>query len=114
MPSFPSIGGSPAMYPMVDEVSVPTRVIKFCNDSEQRWPTRKPLQGFTLEYADLSKVEAETIETFFVARKGSYEVFDITLMGLTFTKMRFLDDALQVTETAPGLYSLTLRITQDS
>lgn len=115
----PSLSGQAiAMYPATLRSSFVTRVIKFVNDTEQRWVVRGRLFSAVLQLHDLNGYDTSLLVNFFNTMRGEYvdaaltNVFDITIDGVQYFWCVFDQDVLQVQEE-PGLkYSFQMAIRQ--
>lgn len=111
---FPTLScGNVLRYPATHGVEIPTGVIQFEDDSEQRWVRSPTLHQWSLVFSDLSEADLATIETFWLACKGAFDAtWDITIGNTTYSYCTFLDDEFTPTETARGRFSLTLQVRQ--
>lgn len=119
MASFPTLrSGSIAYFPLEDEEVLPTRVVRFNDDSEQRFASSPSLRSFVLSYRDVDGYDLSRMLEFFRARKGRFvdsaftNLFDITVGGVQHDNMAFDHDDFEYTETKPNRYSFTLRVKQ--
>jgi len=107
-----------AMFPSTIVDRFTTRVIRFLNDSEQRWTLHDKLHGLVLEYHNVCGYDVSVLRDFFRLRKGRYvgasltNSFDLKLGGVTYNYCVFDQDDFVVTEDAgkPNTYNFVLRI----
>lgn len=112
--TFPTLSnGSIAMYPVTRRLSVPTRVVKFGADNEQRWRTAPILNGWDLTFNRLKLADRTTLETFFDTQKGAFDAtWSFPFNGTSYTSMVFDQDEFTAVETFPNRYDINLRIKQ--
>ena len=114
MPSFPEIrSGSAALYPMRRARIHGTTVIRFVDDTEQRWRSSPPMMQFVLEYRDINGYDLSRLLEFFRTVKGRFDTtWDITVGGVTYHHMMFDGDAFEVVESKPDRYTVRLTCRQ--
>jgi len=112
--SFPALkSGVVAKYPVVRDVRLETGVVRFEDDTEQRWVRARARNSFRLQFSRLSEEDVATIEAFFRSCKGKFDTtWDITIGGTTYSHCTFEDDTFAVTETSEGLFTVALNIRQ--
>lgn len=107
-----------AMYPAMLTHSVITRVIKFANDTEQRWSVRPELFSATLQYSAVNGYDLALIQAFFRTMRGEYvdtlmlNVFDITIDGVQYFWCVFDQDSISPESEIGETYSFVLNIKQ--
>lgn len=97
-----------------------TRVVRFVDDSEQRWVVRPSLFECVLNLQSMNGHDVSALRTFFNSMKGSYvdaaltNTFSITLQGTQYDYCVFAQDDFTITENRgrPNLFDLQLRIRQ--
>lgn len=100
-----------------------SRVVKFVNDSEQRWAERAPLARVTMVFTDISSYDLSTLEAFWLSYKGSYidaamtNVFELTFTDVSgnsydWKNCYFMTNDFSPMETKPGRFSITLKVAQ--
>lgn len=114
MAVFPALrSGVVGMYPATLGLMFSTQVVKFVNDSEQRWGTSVGRGDLELVFTDINGYDLSTLYDFFRTAKGQFDnTWSITVNGQTYTNCGFLSDAFEVVESKPGRYSITLKIRQ--
>ena len=130
MPTFPTLGsgsmkvyspldtGALAMYPATLNRGYVTRVLKFINDSEQRFTVRRELFSATLQFQNLNGYDLGLLMRFFEEMRGMYvdtlllNVFDITIDGVNYQYCAFDQDQLDVQSDRGLSFSLTMAIRQ--
>lgn len=113
MSSFPVLtGGRTFLAPLVEERVYPVTRLRFADGSQQRYRAAPATVRYTLTLSRIPKVDADTLRSFFDGRKGSFDSFDLTIHGATISGLRFDQDELRLTETAPGRYDCILRLAQ--
>jgi hypothetical protein len=87
-----------------------TRVIRFCDDTEQRWVTRNPFSTFVLRLTDISGYDLSQVLAFFRTVKGRYDAtWTLTINGTTFPTMMLDADDLVAVENRQNLYTLQVK-----
>lgn len=114
----PLSGNAIAMFPATLASSFVTRVIKFVDDSEQRWIVRGKLFSANLQYKGVNGYDMSLIRAFFNSMNGMFvstdltHTFQITIDNVTYDYCTFGNDDLMV-ETDRGDYnSFELNIVQ--
>lgn len=114
--TFPTLSnGQVCMYPVQRSVSVATKVIRFANDTQQRFQTAPILNAWVLEYRSLTWANLSTLRTFFQTQKGQFDKsWTFPFDGTSYTAMTFDQDDFTYTETAEAInrYSVSLRCRQ--
>ena len=114
MASFPTIrSGAVALYPLARGTERKTRVIKFIDDSEQRWRQAPPLASFLLEFTDINSRDLSTLRVFWVTTKGRVDkTWDFTILGTTYSHLGFDSDIFSATESKPDRFTVRLSCKQ--
>jgi hypothetical protein len=114
MASFPTLkSGKVNMYPTTRAKEHGTRVVTFCDDSEQRWKGRAGLATFVLEFTDIDGYDLSTLSDFFRTVKAKFDTtWDLTLDGTTYQHMMFDADEFTFVESKPNRYSIRLACKQ--
>ena len=87
-----------------------TRVIRFCDDSEQRWVTRCPYSTFVLLLKDIDGYDLSQVLAFFRTVQGRYNAtWTLTINGTTFPTMMLDSDDLPAVENRQNLYTLQVK-----
>ena len=100
-----------------------TGVVRFVNDSEQRWAERAPLARGTLVFTDISSYDLSTLQSFWQSYKGAYvdaaltNVFELAFTDASgnaydFKNCIFEQNDFKATEMRPGRFSLSLKVRQ--
>lgn len=101
------------MYPVTRRVSVPTRIVKFGSDHEQRWRTAPILNGWDLVFNRLKLADRTALETFFDTQKGAFDsTWTFPFLSTNYTSMVFDQDEFTAVEAFPNRYDVTLKIQQ--
>ena len=81
------------------------------------WAT--PLRSWEITYSAITAAEADTLRTFFAARKGKWEYFEFTDPGnppdipaVVYPRCRFDQDELPIQHVGPNQCALNVRIVQ--
>ncbi len=89
------------------------RVLQFDDDSEQRWIEAPPLVRRTLELGHINAYDLANVIEFWRSMKGRFDAtWDITIGGRTERNLAFADDTLNIEQTLPGRFNLTLKLMQ--
>ena len=114
MASFPALAsGYATVYPLARGLTWATRVLRFGDDTEQRFSLGAGRQRLTLAFEGLRKADADLIRTFHSTVKGAFDTtWDITVDGVTIGNLAAESDDLEVTETSLGRYSVRLACRQ--
>lgn len=116
---LPTLRGSSqqALFPFTRTVSFLTRVNKFQNGTEQRWPSRAPLYSFELRMSALLAADQSGWLSFFNTQKGRLnQDLTLTLGSTTYSHLALQSDGLQQQTSSPKLYDqvVSLRQTQNA
>jgi hypothetical protein len=113
---FPTVryGAGVALYPTTRTRVFVTTVQQFCDDSEQRWLSQaNGLARFKLEYHNLNADDVNAVLAFWRAQRGAFnKTWDITVAGVSYSNMYFLDDNFALQEVCSGMFDLTLACAQ--
>jgi hypothetical protein len=107
-----------AMYPSTLASSFNTRVIKFLNDTEQRFLVNDKLFSCTLQYHGVNGYDMAILRAFFNAMDGMLidptleHSFSITIDGSTYDYCGFGQDELDVEVGRGETFSFELKIIQ--
>jgi hypothetical protein len=124
MALFPTISsGSVMCYSSSFGTEYLTGIVRFVNDSEQRWAERAPLARATLVFADISSYDLSTLQGFWQSYKGMYvdaalsNVFELSFTDASGNSYDwkyciFEQNDFTATETKPGCFSLSLKVRQ--
>jgi hypothetical protein len=114
--TFPTVryGAGVALYPVTRSRVYSTTVQQFCDDSEQRWVSQaNGLTRFKLEYRNLNADDVNAVLAFWRAQRGAFDkTWTITVAGVTYSHMYFLDDNFALREVSAGMFDLTLACAQ--
>jgi len=112
--TFPSISiGSVCLYPVARTISVPTRVLQFCDGKEQRFRTGPILNGWSLTFSDIVWADVLTLRTFHATCKGGFDhTWTFPFSGVSYTNCAFEHDDFTAVENSQGRYSVTLKFRQ--
>jgi len=100
------------MAPMQESVCYPLRVLKFASEKQQRFRTAPKLRKFILTHTGITKTDALAIQSFAAGIKGTFDEFDLTVDGTTYSHLVLDSEQVQVVESAPLQYTATLQIRQ--
>ena len=116
--TFPTIKGGAAVvsFGTTRGPEYKTTVLKFLDNSEQRWQSRASLARFSLIFTDITSYDLSQIRAFWISQKGAFD-FTWTLPALksgdpSYANCAFLDDAFEFAETKPDRYSGQLKVIQ--
>ena len=107
-----------AMYPATLNRSFITRVLKFINDSEQRWVVRSELFSAVLQFHGVNGYDMSVLLDFFEQVKGAYvdtallNVFDITIDSVNYKWCCFDQDEIDIESNQGLTFSFQLSIKQ--
>lgn len=112
--TFPTLStGSVAMYPVSRSLAFPAKVVRFLDDSEQRWVSGAPLNQWALTFARLKWADVLTLKAFFENQKGAFDSsWTFGIAGSSYTSMAFDQDDFTYTETGPAKFSVSLKVRQ--
>ncbi len=112
--AFPTLkSGNTVFYPLVDTHSFGTDVVRFLDDSEQRWRTRLMLRRFKLTCNDINPYDSALMLKFFRSQFGKFDpTWSITFGGHTYPNCAFSSDDFKVTENKPNRHTLTFDVIQ--
>lgn len=101
------------LYPLTEETRWPVRVLRYADDTQQRFQVAAGLRRFRLVLETLSAADLATVQTFFDARKGAHATdWDITIGGTLYSYLTFEQDEIAAVERTPKLYDVTLTVRQ--
>ena len=114
MSQFPTLTtGVVTMTPATLSTGSGTRVMRFCNDAEQRWAARGPYAVFVLTLTNISGFDLSNVRDFFRAVKGRFDpTWSLTINGTAYSNMILDSDDLIVTEQKPNLFTLQVKCRQ--
>ena len=114
----PLTGYSFAMYPTAISQGYSTRVLKFLNDTEQRWVKRLPLFGVTISYHGLDGYSMSVLNAFYAQVRGEYvdpalvNVFSMILAGNQYNYLTFDSPLIETTVEAGEKFSVQFKVRQ--
>jgi len=101
------------MYPVVRGLTFPTKVVRFLDDTEQRWASGPPLNKFTLTTSHIKWTDVQNLQNFFITQKGAFDsTWTFSINSVTYSNMVFDSDIFTYTEVSPGKFSVSLQISQ--
>ena len=116
---LPTLRGSStqALYPLTRTISFLTRIQKFANATEQRWPVRPPLARFQLSMSSLSAADKASWLSFFNTQKGRFNqdlALTLKLNGsdVLYSNLALDSDSLAVTNARPLEYDQQIVLRQ--
>jgi hypothetical protein len=114
MSQFPTLTtGVVTMTPATLGTGFATRIMRFCNDAEQRWASRGQFGVFVLTLTNISGFDLSNIRDFFRAVKGRFDpTWSLTINGTTYNNMALDSDDLVLTEQRPNLFNLQVKCRQ--
>lgn len=107
-----------AMYPATLRQEYQTKVLKFANDTEQRWVSQRELFSCSLDFHSVNGFDFSIILAFFKQMRGQYldssltNVFDITLGGVNYHYCVFDQDSIPVEVDQSETYRFQLNVRQ--
>ena len=112
--TFPNLAsGQVAMYPVEMERLASTGILRFADDTEQRWATNRMLHAFTLQYERIAAADLATLKGFFDTQKGGFDkTWVFPFNGTNYSAMRFEQDDFTIIEASPNRYNVGLKIRQ--
>jgi hypothetical protein len=104
MTQFPTLRtGAVTMTPATLGTGFATRVMRFCNEAEQRWAARGQYAVFVLTLTNISGFDLSNVRDFFRVVKGRFDpTRSLTINGITYSNMILDSDDLVVTEQRPN------------
>ncbi len=112
--AFPTLrNGQAVMYPLQDTRSFGSGVVRFLDDTEQRWRSRLMLTRFILEYKNINGYDLAVLTTFFNSQFGKFDAtWSITFGGETFDDMMFDQDEMPAVESMGNHFNVSFRCQQ--
>lgn len=107
--TFPSI----RLQQVTRTLSVPTRVVQFLDDTEQRWRCADPLNAWALTFTGMSAADRDSLRNFVATQKGAYDsswTFGFFLVN--YTNMAFEDDSFVEVESQPRRWDCSVKFRQ--
>jgi hypothetical protein len=87
-----------------------TRVMRFCDDTEQRFVTRYPFSIFVLQFTNINGYDLSQLVAFFRTVKGQYDSsWTLTINGTTCPTMNLDSDDLLVVENVSECFTLSVK-----
>ena len=94
-----------------EEIGYTTQIIQMEDGGEVRNSYGSPRRVFMLEYRDATESTKDSIKAFFEARYGRYDTFTwINPNDDVSYTVRFVDESLEINETAEEFYSIKLKL----
>lgn len=114
MSQFPTLTtGVISMTPTTIGTGFSTRVMRFCDDTEQRWAARGQHGVFVLTFTDISGFDLANLLDFFRSVKGRFDAtWTLTINGTTYSNMALDSDDFAVVEQRPNCFSLQVNCKQ--
>ena len=114
MSQFPTLTtGVVTMTPATIGTGFGTRVMRFCNDAEQRWATRGQHGVFVLTLNNISGFDLSNVVDFFRSVKGRFDAtWTLTINSTTYSNMVLDSDDLVVLEQKPNYFTLQVKCRQ--
>ena len=114
MSQFPTLStGAVTMTPATLGTGFAARVMRFCNDAEQRWAARGQYGVFVLMLTNISGFDLSNVRDFFRAVKGRFDpTWSLTINGTTYNNMILDSDDLAATEEKPNQFTLQVKCRQ--
>jgi hypothetical protein len=112
--TFPTLkSGNTVFNPLQDTQSFGTGVLRFMDNSEQRWRARLMLRRFKLAFTNINAYDAALVLQFFRSQFGRYDcTWSLPIAGVTYANMAFDTDAFQVTENKRNQFSMSFDVIQ--
>ena len=111
MSVFPTLSsGVMSMTPTTIGSWYETRVVRFCDDTEQRFVTRLPFSTFLLNFTKINGYDLSALLAFFRTVKGQYDAsWTLTINGTTYPTMMLDSDDFTMTELTPNYFTLQVK-----
>ena len=111
---FPTLtSGVVTMTPATIGTGFGTRVMRFCNDTEQRWATRGQHGVFVLALTNISGYDLSNVLDFFRSVKGRFDAtWTLTINSTTYSNMALDADDFVVLEQKPNFFTLQVKCRQ--
>lgn len=108
MPQFPILTTDVVtITPATQRNGFATRVMRICNDTEQRRASRRQFGVFVLTLTNISSFDLLDIRDCSRTLKGRFDAtWGITINGAMYSNMTLDSDDLVVTERKPNLFNL--------
>ncbi len=116
MPTFPLLAdGAKTQFPLTESITFRTLAVTV--PSGERYSYAESATGtryWTIGGPSLSDADTSTLKAFFIARRGSWEAFDLVdpRTGATFTNCRFDQDSFDYQQLGPDENRIEIRIKQ--
>lgn len=115
MASLPLLkSGVLCKYPVEHSQEFRTRVIRFLDDSEQRFTVRPPLQRFSLVYRAIDAEDLTRLRQFWESMKGQFDAsWSLDWNGEQIERCRFDSDEFKFVESHfPSRFDVILHVVQ--
>ena len=114
MNQFPTLtSGVICMTPATIGTGFDTRVMRFCDDTEQRWAGRGQYGVFILAFTNISGFDLANLLDFFRSAKGRFDAtWTLTINGTTYSNMALDSDDFVVVEQRPNCFTLQVKCRQ--
>jgi hypothetical protein len=112
--SFPTLkSGNTVFYPLKNTHSFGTGVLKFLDDTEQRWRARNMLRRFELALNKVNGYDSSLVLQFFRSQFGKFDsTWDITIGGVTHSNLAFTNDSFDHSEDTKNRHTLKFNVIQ--
>lgn len=112
--NFPTLkSGNTVWYPLEDTQSFGTGLVKFLDDTEQRWRARRMLRRLKLICQDINAYDSSLILTFWRSQFGMFDsTWSITIGSSTYNNCSFSSDTYQLTENKRNRHTLAFDVIQ--
>lgn len=112
--AFPTLkSGNTVFYPLQDTQSFGTTVMRFLDDSEQRYRCRPMLRRFVLVCPNVNAYDSALIMKFFRSQFGRFDsTWTLTIGGVTYSNLAFDVDSFKMTENLTNRHAMTFPVIQ--
>lgn len=112
--AFPTLkSGNTIWYPLAETHSFGTGILKFLDDTEQRWRSRNMLRRMKLVCQDINAYDSSLILQFWRSQFGRFDAtWSITIGGVNHPNLAFNSDSYQITENKVNRHTLSFDVIQ--
>lgn len=112
--NFPTLkSGNTVFHPVEDTHSFGTDILRFMDDSEQRWRRRNLLRRFRLVCADINAYDSSLILNFYRSQFGRFDSsWSLAFNGSTINNLMFVQDSMKIGESKRNRHSLSFDLMQ--
>lgn len=112
--TYPNLGvGTISMYPVTKDFIIPAKVVRFLDDTEQRWVSGPIRNSWVIQNGHINWSDVMTLQTFFNTQKGAFDTsWTFPFEGTNYTNCTFEDDGFTYTEIGYNKYQVNLKFRQ--